>query len=198
MTTRTSALTAGVLAMITLGGCTSTNDPAPDGSVPSPRGSGDPGLPPRAREVSVRGVDPCSLLTTEQLNRLKENGIPRLLPEDTRRDGPTCAFDVDATTPSYTYYLEVIATADLRDWTEGGHFKASATREPVNVPGFPALIHYAPSRGVPDCETLVGVAEGQTLRAETAPDGNTFTRQQLCDMSTTVAKMAVETLETFR
>lgn len=197
MSCRTRVLTVGALAVVALVGCTSSDGSAPAPSA-VPDGQGVLGLRPRARPVSVRGVDPCSLLTADQLNRLKENGVPRLLPEDTRRDGQTCAFDVDATTPSYTYYLEVISTADLRDWIDGGHFKASMTREPVDVPGFPALIHYAPGRGVPDCETLVGVADGQTLRAETAPDGSTFSQRQLCDMSTTVAKMAVETLETFR
>ncbi|GAB2978637.1 hypothetical protein GCM10017788_17410 [Amycolatopsis acidiphila] len=181
-----------ILAMITLGGCTTDV-----GGVAAPAfsTSAAPELPARAKDLSLRGVDPCTLLTTAQLDRLKENGAPRPLAKDVQRDGPTCAFDVDAATPTYTYYLETIDGADVQDWLTGSRHKASMTQQLVDVPGFPALVDFAPSDGVQDCETLVGVADGQTLRAEMAPDDRSFTQQQLCDMSTTVAKMAVETLE---
>lgn len=195
MPPRSSAVTAGVLAMITLGGCT-----ANVGGVAAPAfsTSAAPALPARAKELSLRGVDPCTLLTAAQLNQLKENGTPRPLAKDVQRDGPTCAFDVDAASPTYTYYLETITTADVADWLTGAHHKRSMTQQLVDVPGFPALVNFAPGDGVEDCETLVGVADGQTLRAEMAPDDGSFTQQQLCDMSTTVAKMAVETLETVK
>jgi hypothetical protein len=178
--------------MITLGGCTSTVAGVAAPALTTPSG---PSLPSRSKDLSLQGVDPCRLLTTEQLNQLKENGEPRPLTPDTQRDGPTCAFDVDAAAPTYTYYLETITTADIQDWVSGGQHKTSMTQQPVDVPGFPALVNYAPSEGIQDCETLVGVADGQTLRAEMAPDDSAFTQQQLCDMSTTVAKMAVQTLE---
>jgi hypothetical protein len=181
--------------MITLGGCT-TNV----GGVAAPAfsTSAAPELPARAKELSLQGVDPCTLLTPAQLDRLKENGAPRPLAKDVQRDGPTCAFDVDAVSPTYTYYLEAITTADVQDWLTGAHHKTSMTQQLVDVPGFPALVDFAPSEGVQDCETIVGVADGQALRAEIAPDDRSFTQQQLCDMSTTVAKMAVETLETVK
>ncbi|TVT23515.1 DUF3558 domain-containing protein [Amycolatopsis acidiphila] len=190
MPPRSSAVV--ILAMITLGGCTTDV-----GGVAAPAfsTSAAPELPARAKDLSLRGVDPCTLLTTAQLDRLKENGAPRPLAKDVQRDGPTCAFDVDAATPTYTYYLETIDGADVQDWLTGSRHKASMTQQLVDVPGFPALVDFAPSDGVQDCETLVGVADGQTLRAEMAPDDRSFTQQQLCDMSTTVAKMAVETLE---
>jgi hypothetical protein len=152
-------------------------------------------LPTRTRDFSLQGVNPCTLLTPQQLDGLRENGAPRPVAQDSQRDGPTCAFDVDAAPPTYTYYLETITTADLEDWIDGGHTKASMVTEPVEVPGFPALMDYAPSDGgIMDCETLVGVASGQTLRAQVAPDDNSFNQQQLCDMSTNLAKLAVQTL----
>jgi Protein of unknown function (DUF3558) len=187
---RSSAVLA--LVVITLGGCTSKVPGVADPVVPPSSGVD---LPVRAKELSLRGVDPCTLLTPPQLTELKENGAPRLVSEDSRRDGPTCAFDVDAAKPTYTYFLEVITDADVQDWLTGNHHKTSMTQEPVPVPGFPALVNYAPSQGVQDCETLVGVAEGQTLRAQMAPDDTSFTQRQLCDMSTNVAKLAIQTLE---
>lgn len=146
----------------------------------------------------MRDKDPCALLTAGQLDQLKENGAPRPLAKDVQREGPTCAFDVDATQPTYTYYVELITTADVQDWLTGGHHKKSMTQQQTDVPGFPALVNFAPSEGIQDCETLVGVAYGQTLRVQMAPDANSFPQQTLCEMSTTVAKMAVETLETIR
>lgn len=181
--------------MLAFGGCTSSvGGVAAAPSTPS----APPQVPSRANELSLRDKDPCALLTSAQLDRLKENGAPRPLAKDVQRDGPTCAFDVDATKPTYTYYLELITTADLQDWLSGGHHRESMTQEQTSVAGFPALVDFAPSNGIRDCETLVGVAGGQTLRAEMAPDDESFSQQALCDMSTTLAQMAVETLETIR
>ncbi|HVW44238.1 MAG TPA: DUF3558 domain-containing protein [Amycolatopsis sp.] len=186
-------MVVGVLAMVTLGGCGST---IPGAAVPASPATPSGDLAVRTKDLPVRDVDPCTLLTPAQLDQLKENGAPRLVARESWRDGPTCAFDVDAASPTYTYYLETIPTYDIEDWRTGTHHKTSMIQQPVSVPGFPALVNYAPSDGIQDCETLVGVANGQTLRAEMAPDDASFTQQQLCDMSTTVAKMAVETLET--
>jgi hypothetical protein len=199
---------AVALAVITLSACAAgesgTDDPPapnpaanpasnPASNPSSPAASAD--LPTRTRDLSLQGVNPCTLLTTQQLDGLHENGAPRPVAQDSQRDGPTCAFDVDAAPPTYTYYLETVTTADLEDWINGGHTKASMVTEPVVVPGFPALMDYAPSDGgIMDCETLVGVANGQTLRAQVAPDDNSFGQQQLCDMSTNLAKLAVQTL----
>jgi hypothetical protein len=181
-----------VVVLVLLTGCSTTvSGAAGPLQPPSPRTS----LPARAKELSLRDTDPCRLLTPAQLDELKENGVPRAVAEDNRRDGPTCAFDVDATPPTYTYYLETITNADLEDWITGGHRKTGVIQQPVDVPGYPALVRHAPDEGgVLDCETLVGVADGQTLRAEVAPDDNSTDQQRLCEMSTNLAKMALRTL----
>ena len=183
-----------MVTLVLVGGCSSTT---PGTALPGAPTTGS-GLPARTKDLPVRGVDPCTLLTPAQLDQLNENGAPRLVARESWRDGPTCAFGVDAVPPTYTYYLETITTYDLEDWRTGTHDKSNLTQQPASVPGFPALVEFAPSAGIQDCETLVGVAAGQTLRAETAPDDTSFTQQQLCDMATTVAKMAVETLETLK
>lgn len=182
------------LAMVALAGCTTTMTGIA-GPASAPSAASSPSLAPRAQEVSLRGVNPCDLLTSRQLDQLKENGAPRLLAQDAQRDGPTCAFDVDTTPPTYTYYLETVTNADIEDWISGAHHKTAMMQRPARIPGFPALVAYIPAQGgIEDCETLVGVAEGQTLRTEIAPDDDSFTQDQLCDMSTALADLAVQTL----
>jgi hypothetical protein len=102
---------------------------------------------------------------------------------------------VDAAPPHYAYYLETITNADLQDWLSGRHAKSSMTKELVDVPGFPAIRNYRASENPQDCETLVGVAWGQTLRAQLAPvTQGAFDQRRLCEMSTQVATMALQTL----
>ncbi|OZM71545.1 hypothetical protein CFN78_20030 [Amycolatopsis antarctica] len=151
-------------------------------------------LPPRTEEVRVDGVDPCTLLTEPQLDELKVNSKPRLDAEP--REGPTCAFDVDLTEPYYSYAVELIATADLEAWVTGDRFKSSMTREPLDVGGFPAIDHYRAGEAPADCETLVALAPGQTMRVQMYPlTQKVFDQGQLCDMSERVATLAVANLQ---
>ncbi|WP_199429321.1 DUF3558 domain-containing protein [Qaidamihabitans albus] len=156
-----------------------------------------PELPRRPAELSLRGVDPCRLLSDAQLDELKVTSEPRLATE--QRDGPTCSLDVDRTEPYYSYYVETITTADVRAWLDGERANPSTNTEPAEVEGFPALVNHAPGPHPGDCETLVGVAEGQTLRTQLYPvTQNAFDQRQLCDMSTQAARLAVQTLQATR
>ncbi|WP_246257164.1 DUF3558 domain-containing protein [Amycolatopsis anabasis] len=198
MSTRPKAAAAGVLAVAVLSGCgvaQQSGRAAPDPAAETKQ-TGELALAQRTKELTLHGVDPCRLLTDAQLDELKENGLPELVDAKDQRDGPTCAFRVDAKAPHYTYYLETITTADLQDWLTGKHKKSSMTKEPVNLPGFPALKNYRAGERPQDCETLVGVAPGQTLRAQMAPTTEgAFDQRQMCDMATQVASMALQTLE---
>lgn len=194
MSSRTSALLAAAGALAVLAGCSSTEPgvavPASQ-AAPSATGSA---LPHRVKDLPLTGADPCKLLTEAQLDELKVNGLPSQTAPGDRRDGPTCMFRVDAAQPFYSYAIETVTSADLQDWLTGKHKKQSLTKEPVDVPGFPALKNFRDTAHPLDCETLVGVAPGQTLRVQMAPLDNSFTLAQMCDMATTVAKMAVQTL----
>lgn len=151
-------------------------------------------LPPRTKQVPIDGVDPCTLLTESELDELRVNSKPRLDSEP--RDGATCAFDVDLTEPYYSYAVELITTADVEAWVSGDRTKSSMTREPGNVDGFPAVRHYRAAEHPSDCETLVGVAKGQTVRVQMYPlTQNVFDQQQLCDMSEQVATRVVRNLQ---
>lgn len=184
---------AGVAAVLVL--LTSCSTDVPDAPKPLQPAPPRTSLPARAKDLSLRDTDPCGLLTPAQLDELKENGTPREVAQDNRRDGPACAFDVDAAPPTYTYYLETVTNADLEDWITGSQRKTGVIGQPADVPGYPALVRHPPDEGgVLDCETLVGVADGQTLRAEVVPDDRSMGQQQLCAMSTNLAKMALRTL----
>jgi hypothetical protein len=151
-------------------------------------------LPPRPDQLSLQGVDPCSLLTETQLNQLKVNSQPRRAAAS--NDGPSCSFDVDKTQPYYSYGITAATNADLGAWLTGVRRKNSMTTEPVPVGGFPALENYRAGGDPSDCETLVGVAEGQTLVVQAFPvTGGAFSQRQLCDMSQQASDLALQTLK---
>lgn len=189
-----------VLGTLLVAACTGDSVTPVDPNAGNPDGTSTPPHPTAQRpaELSLAGVDPCSLFTDPQLDRLKVNSRPRLAEHG--RDGRTCALDVDLTAPYYSYYVETITDADLREWTGGEHAKSSVTTtEPIEVAGFPAVTKHADSSAPSDCETYVGVADGQTLRVQivpTAPDD--FTQVELCDMATQAAELAMQTMQTMQ
>ncbi|WP_245992317.1 DUF3558 domain-containing protein [Prauserella muralis] len=193
MSTRRSLALLGCAAVL-LTGCTST-----EGGTPSPA-SGDRARPSepqrRPAELSLEGVDPCTLFTGAQLDELKVNSVPRTTDEG--RDGPTCSLDADRTPPYHSFYVEAVP-ADLREWIDGDRHKDVMTSDSIDVLGFPALVTHARDGAASDCETLVGVAEGHTLRTQMYPlDPSAFTQRQMCDLATRVATLAVQNLQATR
>lgn len=181
-------------AALLLSACTAT-DPGQAGAGPVTPARA-PELPPRPHELSLRGVDPCSLLTEAQLDELEVNSEPRRASE--QRDGPTCSLDVDRTKPYYSYYVETITTAGVRSRL-GGARADNTTTQAGQVTGFPALTRYAPGSPPSDCETLVDVADGQTLRVQLYPvTQDAFDQNQLCEMAERAAALALRTLKATR
>jgi hypothetical protein len=187
-----------VLATVVLTGCTSTeagqayvDATAESSAAQSAKAAG---LPARPSELPLSGVDPCSLLTDAQLDQLKVNSKPRQAPDS---DGPNCSFDVDLTKPYYGYGIKAVLNAGLDAWLTGVRRKNSMTTVPLAVDGFPALENFRESSAPSDCETLVGVANGQTLAVQALPvTGGAFSQRQLCDLSTQAATLALRTLKT--
>jgi hypothetical protein len=181
-----------------LAGCGSTGKGEPY-AVPTAQASAAQSakaaaLPRRPNELSLHGADPCSLLTETQLDQLKVNSEPRRAAASS--DGPSCSFDVDETQPYYSYGITAVTNADLGAWLTGVRRKNSMTTEPAPVGGFPALENYRAGGDPSDCETLVGVADGQTLVVQAFPvTGGAFSQQQLCGMSQQAADLALQTLK---
>jgi hypothetical protein len=134
------------------------------------------------------------LFTETQLDQLKVNSEPRRAAAS--KDGLSCSFDVDKTQPYYSYGITAVTSADLGAWLTGARRKNSMTTVPAPVGGFPVLENYRADGDPSDCETLVGVAAGQTLVVQAFPvTGGAFNQQQLCDMSQRAGDLALQTLK---
>ncbi|WET79419.1 DUF3558 domain-containing protein [Amycolatopsis sp. QT-25] len=194
---RARVLVSGGVLTLALAGCTTDTGgqafPDEPALASATRGAKASALPPRPAELSLQGVDPCALLTDPQLDQLKINSKPRAAAEPI--DGPTCVFDSDAAQPFHGYYVRTV-TADVEEWFTGKRRKNSMTTEPTAVGGFPAIENHRDGGTPGDCETLVGVARGQTLavRAVAITAGG-FTMPQLCEMSARAADSALQTLK---
>ncbi len=186
----------GVLTLALAGCATDTGGqafPNEPGLTSVEQGAKASALPERPAELTLQGVDPCSLLSSEQLDQLKINSEPRKAAEEV--DGPTCVLDSDAVEPFHAYHVRTIA-ADVEEWFTGKRRKGSMTTEPKAIGGFPAITSYRDSGTPADCETLVGVAKGQTLAVQTfTVTKGGFTMPQLCEMSARAAEMALQTLK---
>jgi len=195
---RLKCVAGGMLATAVLTSCTSTDGGQAYG-VPTAESSASQsakaaGLPRRPSELALTGVDPCTLLTPAQLDQLKVNSNPRQAKDSA--DGPSCSFDVDLTKPYYSYGITAVTKADLDAWLTGDRRKNSMTTEPTAVGGFPALRNFRKSNDPGDCQTLVGVAAGQTMAVQAFPvTRGAFSQQQLCDLSTQAANLALQTLK---
>ncbi len=189
-------VTGGVLAFA-LAGCTADTGgqafPDEPALASVTQGAKASALPARPAELNLQGVDPCALLTDPQLDQLKINSKPRAAAEPI--DGPTCVLDADAAQPFHSYYVRTI-TADVEEWFTGKRRKNSMTTEPTAVGGFPAIKNHRDAGTPADCETLVGVARGQTLAVRAvAVTAGAFTMPQLCEMSAQAADSALQTLK---
>ncbi|HET6285545.1 MAG TPA: DUF3558 domain-containing protein [Amycolatopsis sp.] len=194
---RARVLVSGGVLTLALAGCTTDTGgqafPDEPALASATQGAKASALPPRPAELSLQGVDPCALFTDPQLDQLKINSKPRAAAEPI--DGPTCVFDSDAAQPFHGYYVRTV-TADVEEWFTGKRRKNSMTTEPTAVGGFPAIENHRDGGTPGDCETLVGVARGQTLavRAVAITAGG-FTMPQLCEMSARAADSALQTLK---
>ena len=190
-------VTGGVLATAALAGCSANTDGTPypvETAMTAASGSAKAAqLPARPAELPLSGVDPCELMAQVQLDELKITSVPRAAANP--QDGPTCVFDADKTPPFHAYHVRAVP-ADLQEWVTGKRRKTSMTTEPKTIGGYPALTNYRAAGTPSDCETLVGVANGQTLAVQTfAVTGGQFTQAQLCDMSARAADMSLQTLK---
>jgi hypothetical protein len=89
-----------------------------------------------------------------------------------------------------------VTSADLDAWLTGARRKNSMTTELAPIDGFPALKNFRAGADPGDCETLVGVAEGQTLVVQAFPvTAGAFRRKQLCDISQHAAGLGLQTLK---
>jgi hypothetical protein len=190
-------LATGAIASGALAGCAPSTDgtpyPATQAASSASESAKAAQLPKRPADLPLTGIDPCDILAQVHLDELQITGAPRKAAD--ALDGPTCVLDVKRTEPYYTYHLREVP-ADLTEWITGNRRHNSMTTEPKTVGGYPALLDYRAAARPSDCETLVGVAPGQTLALQAfAVTAGRFTQQQLCDLSTHAAELALQDLK---
>ncbi|MEU5258292.1 DUF3558 domain-containing protein [Amycolatopsis sp. NPDC021455] len=185
-----------MLATAALAGCSAgtggTPYPVETGATAASQSAKAAQLPQRPADLPLQGLDLCEIFPQVRLDELKITSLPRTAPE---QDGPTCVFDADGAEPVHSYHVRAVK-ADLDQWITGARKKNSMTTEPKTIAGYPALTSYRAAGDPADCETLVGVAKGQTLAVQTfAITRGKLTQPQLCDMSAHAADLALQSLK---
>jgi hypothetical protein len=197
------------LAMISAGCTTSASGqptPAPgDGSSgtstpPSgePSGSSSPTveLPPRPRDISLDGLDPCTLFTKAQRTQLKTTDVESgESGSDTFKGMKECVLEVDAQEPFYDYTALAVTTEGVEAWLTG---QRNVEAEPTSVQGFPAAQFKFRGSNGEGCDLAVGVAEKQNLWIQVVPYSRGMEQDELCQMARQAAEMAMSTLQTLK
>ncbi len=154
-----------------------------------------PELPPRPRDVLVRGVDPCALLPEEQRAEIGLETPPLLTSREEGSEffeGPTMVCTSVAFRP--------VAFGVLVELTYEGLGIGALTGRPVSseltvieVQGFPAVL--SRPQDPLFCEVLVDLGPGSSLSVQYREGGRgTLARDELCDGVQRVADAAAATL----
>lgn len=191
--------------LISVVGCTSSTggDPTPDQngnetSTRQPGGSSAPSeeLPPRPRDLSLDGVEPCSLLTKTQLDQLRSelqlDKPPRsYTSDDTHYKAPTCGLE-QSREPYDSIDLMVVTSEGAEIWLSG---ERNVDAWQVSVGGYPAVDYKLRGSEDAECVTAVDVADGQQMIVDFIPlERRDY--KQLCQTTEKVAAMALQTLQT--
>jgi hypothetical protein len=166
-----------------LTGCTATveGDPAT-----GPTGSK---LPPRPSEINVDGLNPCMLLTADQLDRLDVSG-GTFKPAD-RRGPDSCSWDRSTAEDGFHSYLVGV------DATVGAELSLVPFAVVVTVAGFPAVLTHNQYRSYEtQCIVVLDVAPGQTVQVNYDYNGPRLplTREETCGKAQQAAEMVMENL----
>jgi hypothetical protein len=173
------------------GGSTGT----PSGEPPS-TGDSEPTveIPPRPRELSLDGIEPCSLLTQAQLAQLAtEFRFDEPPTSETGDAGAYCAVGQTAE-PFNVVDIELVTDEGIEPWLSGDR---NVDAWLVSIAGFPAASYKLAGTDDEECATSVGVADGQQLTVDLQALVDTDYRE-LCRVTEQVATMATQTLQTLR
>lgn len=199
----------GIVLLLLITGCTEKSDgqATPDPGAGSSSQTSEPPttssagasptveIPPRPRDISLDGLDPCTLFTDPQRAELNANDVDAGIAGGEHYDGmKECVLSVDAQEPFYEYNAVAVTFEGVEVWFAGDR---NADVELISISGFAAAEFTF--RGVQDvsCTLAIDVADGQYLMVEMMPVSE-FTQDQICQMSEQAAEMAVATLQTLR
>ncbi|MFC4858894.1 DUF3558 domain-containing protein [Actinophytocola glycyrrhizae] len=177
-------------------GETPSSDPGTSTSEPSGSATPTVEVPPRPRDISLEGLDPCTLYTAAQRAQLGVDDVDSGETESEVFKGmKECTLAVENQEPFYDYSALAVTTEGVEAWLTGNR---NVDAELISVQGFPAA--QFKFRGVEDegCDIAVGVAEGQSLWIDVVPLERVFEQDELCQMVKEATEMAMTTLQTLK
>jgi Protein of unknown function (DUF3558) len=180
------------IALLVAAGCT-----APAAGVPAP-GSAAPStiaLPPRPREVSTLGVDPCALLTPAQRAQLglEQPPVFTTAKSELYNGGEEPGCSTRGNEPRAISVAVFLPTGGGVEVFTSGRLAAAVT--PTAVQGFPA-VRAIPDRFTDYCSVVVDVADHLALDIQFRDGGRKppVPQDQLCAGAQEAADLAMATL----
>jgi len=188
---------AVVLTALAAAGCT-TQDPgtaSPTTTTGSPTGSSY-SIPPRPKSLNAANVDPCTLLTSDQVALLKSSaGHPG--PGDPESGtASSCSYLVDDPV-HYTINVRIDPKRGIDYWLS---YTGTWQDRQILVASYPAVQTISKgedwngSSGTL-CQTYVSIADGQELAASVIQTGKSLSMTQMCDVSKQAAGLALATVQ---
>jgi hypothetical protein len=153
-------------------------------------------IPPPPKDLSLDGLDPCTLLTDAQKADLKiNNAVAGVGESEIYKNMKDCAFESDAAEPFVTYSVVAVTDVDVSFWISEDR---NADAELISVGGYPAAKFHTKGVQDSDCAIAIGVATNQHLHVEMEPLSEDLQQDQICQGSERVAEMALQTLQTLK
>jgi len=155
-------------------------------------------IPPPPKDLSLDGVDPCTLFTDAQRAQLQVDDVS---PDDGSdagtiyKDMKACTLDKSAEEPFHSYGVVAVTDVDVSFWINED---TNADSELISIAGYPAAKFHIKGGGTYDCAIALGVAKNQHLHVEMASLSDDVQGEQLCQGSEHAAEMALQTLQTLR
>lgn len=205
---RAKGLLLALVASGLVAGCTtseagtanpkSTDASAHSGDSPPPESSNPSSveIPPPPKELSLGGIDPCTLLTDSQQAELKITDVnPGVGESSIYKDMKECVLNADGAEPFISYNLVAVTNIDIDFWI---NHPRNADSKLISIGGYPAAEFSIKGGAEGDCAVAVGVARNQHLHVKMEPLSGDFTGEQICKGSEQAATMALQTLQTMR
>ena len=186
---------AVALVAVAAAGCT-TQDPGTASPGTSSPVTSSVSIPSRPKNLNTANVDPCSLLTADQMAQVKAKTSAPGPGWDQTGATSSCTYNV--TDPvAYTMSVRLDPKRGIDYWLT---YTGTWTARQTTVLSYPAVQTVAKGEdwNTPAghrCETMVSTADGQELTAGVLPHSGDLSNTQMCDLSKQLASLALATLQ---
>lgn len=195
---RVSKLMTALICVAAVSACTSGGEKGNPTTAPQTNGSSGNdsagNMPARPADLKVDSVDPCKLLTTDQMKQINTS-VTTSKPQDLvdGAQSPTCFYKG---TESFTYTVGTVTHKGVSYWTEGA---GNVDTKQIKVADYGAVeIQLKGGEGF-DCSVAIDVADGQQLMVSYIPTSAKEKDQSvLCGKAEKAADLALATLKTLK